>query len=127
MTRLDPVVFCGFHDWTEYGDDDEVLNDDVLSRLFIFDCSRDVLAVRSKDDKYIAFGFPARLDDWAEEYFYWGAFSISYLDGRKKISSANYSRVGGGNVPWFDVSAPTQVFGSWMDDPSSRHYPSPFE
>ena len=150
MTRLDSFVFCGFHDWTEFidGDDDPInynrheyfiaqvnaaisdddpLTDEVLSNLFICQGSRDVYFARSKNNDFFALGFRARLDDWAEQYYFWGAFTISYADGKKKISSSNYSSVGGDRSPWFTVSAPTQVFGSWMDDPSSRHYPSPFE
>lgn len=150
LTRLDTVVFVGFRSiliWNEQTEeydehlsheyilaqinpniaDQTILTDVVFNELFIFDTSLVVQPVRRKDNSFYAFGFPMKLMDGDEQLYYWTAFTISYYEGRKKISSSSYETLEGTSDPWILNQKPTEVFGSWMDDPHNTHYPSPFE
>lgn len=149
MTRLDAVVFCGLRYYLDQPDpeedgtdvikhhyliltpnpairDEELISDDLLAQAFLINYSLPPVVGRAKDNSFVAYGWKTDIYNLDETYYYWAGFSISYADGRKKISSSQYSSPDGGVFPWLRYAAPTNVFGSWMDEPGNTHYPSPF-
>ena len=150
LTRLDTIVFVGFRTWLEQPDqeeepiehaehnyliatinpsvkDDELIQDEVLERLFIFETNYQPSFAIAKDNSFCAMGFAADIVTLTMQYHYWAAFTISYRDGRKKISSSSYRPIPPFTGQWLLYAAPTNVFGTWIGDPGNRHYPSPFE
>ena len=149
LTRLDSIVFVGFRYWYEQDDpeaeieefykhtwliaqvnpdisDATLLTEDVLSNLFVFKSNYEPVAVVARNHSYMALGIPCALAAADEQLYYWAAFTISYLEGKKKISSSNYSALIGETDPWYSYGYPAYVFGSWMGEPSVIPYPSPF-
>lgn len=149
MTRLDAVVFCGLRYYSEAPNpeeeavdylkhnyliltpnpairDEELITDDLLAQAFLIDSSLTPIVGRAKDDSFVAYGWKTDIYNLDETYWYWAGFSISYADGRKKISSSQYHSPDGETFPWLRYAAPTNVFGSWMDEPGNTNYPSPF-
>lgn len=150
MTRLDTVVFVGFKEWIEFLDpddggvvhyehcyiiatinpsipDEQVLNEETLSQLFILQSEHNPVCARAIDSSFIAIGFPANNVDGDETFHYWAGFTISYREGKKKISSSSYQPIPPFTGTWLLNAAPTNVFGSWIGEPMNYHYPSPFE
>ena len=148
-TRLDSIVFCGFRDWFTYDQqneepvehikhqyfilsvnvevpDDAPFTDDNVDKMFVVNASAPVTLVWANDHKSFVVGFPCDLDGKDDQFYYWAAFSISYADGRKKISSSSYSSPDGRDDPWFTESTPAKVFGSWIGEPGNSNYPNPF-
>lgn len=54
------------------------------------------------------------------------AFSISYPDGHKKVSSSSFVNVEEFNPGPYMTQPPSMAFGSWVGQPTVRPYPSPF-
>ena len=150
MSVLDWFVFVGFRTYTITPDNesepvtyekhsyilaqinpevnvDAPITDETLSTLFRYKGDHDAVFARAKDNSSFAIGYSADNYGKDEVFYYWAAFSISYADGRKKISSSSYALVPPFTGPWLRNAAPTNVFGSWMDDPGNHHYPSPFQ
>lgn len=150
MSILDMFVFVGFRTWMETPkgkneavdyhrhsyiiaqinpeiNEDTEWNYETIDNLFVFKADHKPVIVHSQDDTMIAVGFVSELYEKTENYYYWAAFSISSADGKKKISSSSYSIIPPFSDNWLNNSAPANVFGTWMDDPSNNNYPSPFE
>lgn len=149
MTRLDKVVFVCFHDWwvddpktderfynTAHSyiiaqinpalPDNTLINQNVLDNLFVYESDREFLKQLSDDGSTFYFGV---LVDNAKEdanIYYYNGFSISYLDGRKKITSKTLKTQNADGSQWLLDHAPADVFWSWMDSPGVKPYPSPF-
>lgn len=149
MTRLDKICFADFRDWFKYNyvldeseeftqydymilsinpaiKDDVLLTPSVLSQLFIIESNRAVSQYMSKNGQFFVIGMDCDFANDTEQIWYYGAFTISYMEGRKKISSSNFVVPDGNPEPYWLNHAPTFVFGSWMGEPNNRHYPSPF-
>lgn len=149
LTRLDAVVLCGLRYYFDQPDpeedgveylkhnyliltpnaaisDGQLISDDLLSQAFLINYSLAPVVGIAKDNSFVSYGWKTDIYDHDETFYYWAGFSISYLDGKKKISSSQYSSPDGGTFPWLRNAAPTNVFGSWMDEPGNTHYPSPF-
>lgn len=150
MTALDSVCFACFHDWLDYSPDPEnpvyhtkhsyiiakvdstippetIINAEVMRKLFVIDSDWPVFQAFSDDseDYYIGFLVDNETDN---AYIYtYGAFTISYMEGKKKISSSSFMVVDDDADGYFLNQAPADVFGSWMGTPSVKPYPSPFE
>lgn len=150
MTRLDYFVFTGFDHYTDWdantGDpietfrhiyciaqlnpkfqESQVINSACLVEMFLMNSNADFTVYAKRDGSAICLGYMAEYEDLDEQLYYDAAFTISYLDGRKKISSSSYKSPDGGTNPWLTNAQPAMVFGSWMQEPSVRPYPSPFE
>lgn len=149
MSRLDSMVFACFHDWLDYTIDPDdptyctchsyiiatinatiadnaVVTPELLSSLFQLDSDWDVFQSVSADglDYYIGILIDNEVDN---AYFYtYGGFTISYLEGKKKISSSSMKVVEGDADTYFLHQAPADVFGSWMGESWNVPYPSPF-
>lgn len=149
LTLLDRMVFACFHDWWEDVPEAEerihytkhsyifvdintgigqgqVISESVLKDLFIITSDMEVLCKMSDDGRsyYIGFLIDNEHDD---AYFYTeGAFTISKMEGKPKISSSFLNQVPEGGDQYFLDQAPADVFGSWMGEPSRIPYPSPF-
>jgi hypothetical protein len=143
------MVFACFHDWWEVDPDAEeriyytkhsyifvdintgigqgqVISESVLKELFIVTSDMEVLCKMSDDGRsfYIGFLIDNENDD---AYFYTeGAFTISKMEGKAKISSSFLNQVPEDEGQYFLGQAPADVFGSWMGEPTKKPYPSPF-
>lgn len=150
MTRLDIVCFCAFREWYQWGEDEDdpeyflkhsymmaqinpsvkdtdLLTPQTLANLFRFDTNHEVTTGVYSDGSGVMIGFKTLYEDNDEQIYYWGAFTISYITGKKMVSNASYSSPIGEVNPWLSGAAPTNVFGSWMGQGSVRHWPSPFQ
>lgn len=150
MTRLDSVVFCGFDRYVNYqadnNDSEEVLQhiyciaqvnpsigdgviitEEIARILFVTKSNADFSTYVKRDGSSIVLGYLCDNADKDEDLYYDAAFSISYLSGKKKISSSSYLRTGDREDGWSLVNTPTYVFGSWIGDPTNHNYPNPFE
>lgn len=149
MTVLDKLVFACFHDWWEdQGEEEEriyhtkhsyaicevnsSINVDLpvtretLMDLFKISSDIEVFKEISDDGRsfYIGFLIDNRNDD---AYFYTeGAFTISRMEGKAKISSSRLRGLPDATGQYFYNQAPADVFGSWMGTPTVVPYPSPF-
>lgn len=149
ITRLDMVVFCAFHFWLEQGDDSDdgawlsrheyvimrlsslvsdnsSLDIDSLRALFSLQQSDDIAQLYwGKDNRSFYLGVQEDLmrDD---NYFYGGAFTISYLTGKKLITDSHYDWLSSVHEPWLANQNPADVFGYWMGTPQIDPYPDPF-
>lgn len=149
LTLLDRMVFACFHDWWADNPIGEervyntqhsylfcdinsgigqglIISPEVLANLFRFDSDWDVFAKVSDDCRayYIGFLIDNENDD---AYFYTeGAFTISKMEGKAKISSSYLREVPDAEGQYFLHQAPCDVMGSWMGTPSVKPYPSPF-
>lgn len=149
MTVLDRMVFACFHDWWEdQGEEEERIYNtkhsyifidinpqvklerpityEALKELFVFTSDLNVFAEMSDDGMSLYVGF--LIDNQREDaYFYTeGAFTISRMEGKAKISSSSLNPVPGSDGQYFLGQAPADVFGSWMGTPTVVPYPSPF-
>lgn len=150
ITRLDTIVMCGFYYRMynideESGDADEEhkhvylilkpnprISDNtpftpqVIDHLFSVQTNKNIIW-GWKDDKKI-FGVGWAVNNFVDISI-WGyaaAFSISYLDGKKKISYSQYKNLAYGSETWLSGAQPTRVFGSWIGEPQNQNYPSPY-
>lgn len=149
MTSLDVVCFACFHDWLDYSQHPEnpiyrtkhsyilasvdstippetLIDAEIMRRLFVIDSDWPIFQAFSDDgeDYYIGFLIDNEVDN---AYFYtYGGFTISYMEGKKKISSSSFRVVDGDADGYFLHQAPAYVFGSWMGTPSVKPYPNIF-
>ena len=149
ITRLDIVVFCAFHFWLEQGDDTNdgawlsrheyvimrlsslvsdsaPLNINSLRALFSLQQSDDIAQLYwGKDNRSFYLGVQEDLmrDD---NYFYGGAFTVSYLTCKKQITDSHYDWLSSVHGPWLANQNPADVFGYWMNTPWIDPYPDPF-
>lgn len=149
MTRLDLICFADFRDWYEYNEtteesdeftmwdyiilrvnpdvlDGDPINESTIQNLFLVESKTNPHLYFSKDGKFFAIGVDCNVEREEEYCWYYGAFTISYLEGKKKISSSYFVVPDGTTEPYWRNHAPTNVFGSWMGEPNNHHYPSPF-
>ena len=149
ITRLDMVILCAFHFWLEddpesgEGDwlsrheyvimrlnssvsDSSDLNIESLRALFTMQHGEAVPQLYwGKDNKSFYLGYQEDLmqDD---NYYYGGAFTISYLTGKKLITDSHYDWLSSVHEPWLACQNPADVFGYWMGTPQIDPYPDPF-
>lgn len=149
ITRLDLIVFCAFHFWLEQGGDTDdgawlSRHEYVIMRLSSLvsdNSSLDIISLRAlfslqqsddiaqlywgKDNRSFYLGVQEDLmrDD---NYFYGGAFTISYLTGKKLITDSHYDWLSAVHGPWLANQNPADVFGYWMNTPWIDPYPDPF-
>ena len=149
MTVRDIWCFVGFRNWVDYETDPDdprdyyqhqyilaamntqlpsstLLTQAAILDIFKFENTLPVSILFARDGKSFAIG--ALVDTWgSSDYIYnQAAFSISYFDGKKRISSSTYHNPEGGEEPWLWIWNPADVFGTWMGEPTVIPYPSPF-
>lgn len=150
MTRLDNVVFVVFHDWVEENQetgedqqftrfshliaqvnpavrDDEILTSDVWEKLFVWESDWRSCARLAKDGSFGLLGTMHDTYDLDEHITFWGAFTISYITGKKEVTSAYLLGDDTGDEPYYADAAPADVFYSWMNQPRLIPWPSPFD
>lgn len=150
MTRLDNVVFVVFHDWVEENQetgedqqftrfshliaqinpavrDDEVITSDVWEKLFVWESDWRSCARLAKDGSFGILGTMHDTYDLDEHITFWGAFTISYITGKKEVTSAYLLGDDTGDEPYYADAAPSDVFYSWMNQPRLIPWPSPFD
>lgn len=149
MSALDTICLAVFHDWYDWEQDPDdptyftrhsyvlahintnipaetIMTRELMASVFQiesdWDCAQFI--ADNGHDYYIGVAVDNANDD-AKIYFY-GGFTISYLEGKKKISSS--SMITG--LDYYDEyisdNNPSNVMGTWMGTPSVRPYPSPF-
>ena len=149
LTLLDRMVFACFHDWWKVDPDVEerihytkhsyifvdvntgigqgtLISETVLKDLFITTSDMEVLCKMSDDGRSYYIGF--LIDNKNNDAFFYteGAFTISKMEGKAKISSSFLNQVPEDEGQYFLGQAPADVFGSWMGEPTKKPYPSPF-
>lgn len=149
MTPLDGLVFCCFHDWidSDADPDDPVyctrhsyvlmqfdttidlsaqISPELLKSMFIVDSDWEVFQEVSDDGTAFYIGLLIDNDNDGAYFYTYGGFSISYMEGKKKVSSSFFKSVEGDAANYFSGQAPADVFGTWMGEPRRIPYPSPF-
>lgn len=106
--------------------DDTVISSMVLRNLFTIESNHEVRVAIQEQISGLAIGWVMDNSDLVNVIPYLAAFSISYLDGKKKISSSRYKFLFDDTSTWLPMQSPSYVFGSWIGDPANRNYPSPF-
>ena len=150
MTRMDKICVAGFREWISYEpdpddpvgymrhswciaslaytiQDNEVMTEQLIRDLFILESDTNAKILMARDGQSFFIGFDADYYHSDEIYYYMATFSISYVKGKKLISSSTYHNPDGGDDPWWYGQQPANVFGSWMGEPTRVPYPSPFE
>ena len=149
-TVMDAIVWVGFREWVVWDDPDEdpdpyykhdyiiasfnskipsntILTRQVVQDLFVFKSDMNVEIRFRKDNTAFCIGKSCDIDNLDEQFYYHAGFSISYLSGKKQISSSYYSATSGiTDRPYVTNQQPSMVFGSWMGEPTVRPYPTPF-
>lgn len=149
LTRLDTMVFACFHSWFEFDpdpenpheffkhsyalltinpqfSDDTLVTPQTISELFLADSDWPIFKRCSDNNRDFYIGFLIDNDADSAYFYTYGGFTISYLDGKKKISSSSFAVVDGDADDYFRGAAPCDVFGTWMGEPKVIPYPSPF-
>ena len=149
MTVRDVWGFVAFRNWVDYvttPDDPQeyyqheyilaamnaqlpsssLLTQAAILDIFKFGNTLPLTILFARDGKSFAVG--ALVDTWgsSDVIYNQAAFSLSYYDGKKRISSSTYHNPEGGEEPWLLHANPSNVFGSWMGEPWVKPYPSPF-
>ena len=149
LSPLDSICLVVFHDWYNWDEEPEdpkyftrhsyiiaklntqiptetLLTREVLEQMFIIQSDWEPIKFVNDLGTSLYLGIAvdnARLD--SKIYFY-GGFTISYMEGKKKVSSSKMVAV----TDWYDQyisdNNPANVMGTWMGTPSVRPYPSPF-
>lgn len=149
MTRLDSIVLCGLDYYQHIEEDDAepedylkhiyciaqvnprfsdgtVITPEVATQLFIFKQSGGYGVLVRRDGTGIVLGVLTDYFDNEEMLLYVSYFSISYLDGKKKISRSSYHNPDGMDKRWALDATPTYNFGSWMSQADIHNYPNPW-
>lgn len=149
MTRMDKVGIAGFRSWISYDpdpedpqeymkhswciasmaytiQDNEIMTEQLIRDLFVLESDISPVILMARDGQSFFIGFDADFEASDEMFYYMATFSLSYVRGKKMISSSQYHNPDGGDDPWWLNQQPANVFGSWMGEPSVRPYPSPF-
>ena len=150
MTRLDTVVFVVFHEWyqetslpedpqqvTRFSHliaginpaigDEEWLTPEIFEQLFVGESDWRSCARMSKDKGFGILGTMHDTYEQDEHVYFWGAFTISYATGKKRISSASLMDDNDPDNPYYTDAAPADVFYSWMGQPRQVPWPCPFQ
>lgn len=149
MTRLDSVVMAYFHQWHVWNEDEQsydpftgtsyiiaTINPSMpdnapligatLKDLFLFESDDTVFAEISDDGQHFYFGALVDQAEYDDNIYFYNAFTISYADGRKKITTKYMMPCEGADEVYLLGHAPADVLGSWMGEPSVKPWPSPF-
>lgn len=146
ITRKDKIVLVYFKQWyvydgslgediehTGYGyvvvhvspdvPDDEVLSEDNMNDLFI--CESNDSIKKAFADNYVDYYIGAIMDgvDDGNDFWYYTAFSISYLEGKKRVSTKFLVPTDDAQVGYLTNAAPADVLGSWMGNWMVRPWP----
>lgn len=150
MSRLDYVVLVVFRSWFEWDStgeerdhytkheyiiaqinpeigDQERLTSQNLQRLFRIKSSGNYRVVVSRDETRLGIGFIIDYYNSDERIYFAGGFSISYLTGKKLVSSSAMISTDEMGGEFLAGGMPTSVFYSWMRARVNPHWPSPFE
>lgn len=149
MTFLDKICFAGFFEgiyfkpWEDEGiakgehrwviasvnpalSAATAINRNTLSSIFSVKSSGTAVVLPDYYNSRILIGFVSLLEQDTESCRYWAGFSVSYLDGKKRVSASQYESPDGSTTPWALDQEPSKVFGTWMDEPWIKNYPNIF-
>lgn len=150
MTRLDSIVLVAFREWFDWhgGEEDsvhytrhsymiaqvnpdmkdtDVLTQESIKNLFVFQTDFNALTALSRDGKMIGVGMKLSQYEDDETVYFIGGFSISYAMGKKRVKSATMFDPQNLGSQYLLHNAPAEVFYSWMGEPMHKPYPSPFD
>ena len=149
MTRRDTLAHCWWHYGAAYVEIDdtfypvgqyeyaiwqvnETMPDNTpvtpenLQRLFSLLSNTTPFIVYDASRMRLVLGYALEVGEFDHWIYYHGAFSISYADGKKKISSSRLSECYPEIQSILDDATPSKVFGSWLEPPTGRPQPSIF-
>ena len=149
LSRLDTMVFACMHQFMNWEPDpenpqltskhsyifvtlnpsipdSEIISPTILENLFI--TSSDWEVFRRVSDNGRDYYIGLLINNETDDGYFWtkGAFTISYMEGKKKISSSRMQVIDDAQSGYFLNGAPADVFGTWMGTPNVKPYPSPF-
>lgn len=150
MTVLDTIVFAAFHDWTDDETDPDdpqymtqhtyikatinpaidiqtLVTPELMDGLFVFESNWDVFKRMAQGNRDFYFGLMIDTNHFESRLLSYGAFTISYLEGKKKISSSTLQLVADNWDGYYYNYTPADVFGSWMGTPAIKPYPNIFD
>lgn len=105
---------------------DTIITADNLADIFLISATMPYEILITRDHRAFAIGNLQESPDDPSRVYNQASFSVSYFDGKKRISSSTYHNPEGGEEPWLWNWEPCNVFGSWMGEPTVIPYPSPF-
>lgn len=149
LTQLDSVCFASLHSWIDYEPDpddptfttrhsyiiaqlnaavppESPVNETTLNALFKCESDWNVLQRMSDDGKDYYIGLLIDNENDNGYFHTYGGFTISYMEGKKKISSSRMTLVPDEDEEYFKGHSPAYCFGTWMGEPGIVPYPSPF-
>lgn len=149
MTRLDSVCYAAFVEWldtwsiegetidnTKYiwliasvnpdMPDDTILTQSTFTSLFLVDSNHSYMLRVSDATGELFMGFQIDVREKEEHLYFDGAFTISWADGKKKISTAYMLPTDGDTDGYLLGYAPADVFHSWFPQGDGARAPSPF-
>ena len=149
MTSLDTIGFACFHDWLDFESDPDdptyctrhsymiikldttiasnaVVTPELLVRLFLIESDWDIFQRVSDDGKDYYVGLLVDNENLNAYFYTYGGFTISMMEGKKKISSCQMSWDSDYIDRYLVGHAPADVMGTWMGEPNVKPYPSPF-
>ena len=117
--------------------DSTPISENALKSLFLIDSDTEVFSgcpqwhtpqTHTPDGyrNFFCFGRLGTDDEEIIEIGWHTAFSISYPEGKKKVSSSSFQNVDNYDPDPYMTQPPAIAFGSWVNQPSVRPYPSPF-
>ena len=98
----------------------------LLADLFQVDSDWDIFQQVSDDGRDYYIGLLIDNENLNAYFYTYGGFTISMMEGKKKISSCQMVWDNDYKDQYLVWHAPTNVMGTWMGEPSRDPYPSPF-
>lgn len=149
MTSLDSMYFVYFHEWGVWDPDEEadipytgydfikvsvnpsvrfseIITRENVADFFLCESKRDIWKAISDDGSNFYVGALFEQVSASETCPFFGAFSIYYCEGKKRITSRYLHAEGDSAENYLINNNPAEVFGSWMGDYWLKPYPSPF-
>lgn len=107
--------------------DDTLITPDLLQILFITDSSFTVLPYWNDTHRRFGLLHTMSISDIGNSIYSKAGFTISYREGRKKISNSELIPVEGSSGMPFTNHRPCDVYWSYVGKPAGTVLPSPFE
>lgn len=123
------------HDWVKVSfryqmDENIKISEISLTNLLDVRCSYNYCLYVDMEKRNIFVGWLDTEDLYGSDIYdrtnFIGAFSISYIEGRKKVSTARMHKAYALDDTYLNQNTPEKVFSTWMGEPFWEPYPSPY-
>ena len=146
LTQLDTVCFAALHSWNDLEPDPDDpqfttrhsyiianlnaavapelrVTEEVLNQLFVCESDWEVLQKISDNGRAYYIGLLIDNDNDGAYFHTYGGFTISMMEGKKKISTSRMTLIPDEDIDYFTGHAPADCFGYWMGEPRVKPYP----